>query len=101
MNANKLIKIQFNILKKYENFIRNIFVAARIYKVSGVYNGTLYLFIDKNFFFRQSGSGGCAIYGDWIEMNGEIKIFDHWFVTDDDGRTYPKTSRMRRRAQAR
>jgi hypothetical protein len=89
MNANKLIKIQFNILKKYENFIRNIFVAARIYKVSGVCNGTLYLFIDKNYIFIQkNGKYDVSNYGEWTEMNGEIKLFDHWLASDDEGKTF-------------
>lgn len=85
---NRILTKHFHILKNYEFSIRKKFVANRVYSVQGSSNGTLTLFADKMWSFQGKNRSNHKLYGEWLCFAGEIKIFDHWLLTIDNGQTF-------------
>jgi len=75
-------------LKSYEFKVRGKFVAQRIYSATGVVNGKITLFADKIWIIENNICLDSKKYGEWSSINGEIKILDHWLVTNDNGKTF-------------
>lgn len=83
---NKIIKKHFDLLKSYEFQVRHKFVDKRIYSASGVVAGKITLFADKKWILEDKFK--FTIDGEWSSSSGEIKILDHWLVTNDNGNTF-------------
>jgi hypothetical protein len=83
----KLLKKHFHILEKYAFAVRSLFLPKITLSISGKKNGTITLFNDKHWIFMNSQK--CMVdFGEWVSIRGEIKLFDHWLVTNDNGKTF-------------
>jgi hypothetical protein len=74
----------------FEAVLKPRFVQFVDYGVNGSRNGTVRLFADYTWCFstdsvpvRQGDE-----FGVWSSYFGDLKIFDHWLSTDDNGKTY-------------
>lgn len=85
---NRILKKHFDLLKSYEFKVRDKFVGKKIYAASGVVNGKISLFADKKWIAEDKASFNSKFFGEWGSILGEIKILDHWLVTNDNGNTF-------------